>query len=90
MRVQAMSIYEVMIISPDDDAASVREYIDAFEAAFKYYEVGDFILAQGAFATCLAQRPLDPVAMMLKTRCESLRLSDLPHDWDGSYTALDK
>ena len=86
VRAQAMSIYEVMIISPDEDGASVRECIEAFE----YYEVGDFKLALDAFVTCLAQRPLDPVAMMLKTRCESLRLSELPHDWDGSYTALDK
>jgi predicted ATPase/class 3 adenylate cyclase len=87
---RAMLIYEVMVLSQDEDASQARDYINAFQSAFVLYERGEFKEALAAFNACLSIRPNDSVAPILQRRCQTFLTEGTPKDWDGTYAALEK
>jgi adenylate cyclase len=80
-----VSIYEIIGEKSGVGAAELEKFL-IFEQARKAYQSRDWEKALGLFGKLKD----DPVAMLYMVRCEGLKQSPPPGDWDGVFELKEK
>ena len=87
-KVRPISIYELM--GDRDEASSLMELKENFEAGLKCYRNKDWNEAESYFKECLRISPGDGPSTVFLSRIIALKSDELPEDWDGVYVMTAK
>jgi adenylate cyclase len=87
---RAVKVFEVYGEMSDPIPVTDLLYYQTYQEAFAAYLARNFAEARTKFVFALSLRSHDPAAKELIARIDALKPDELPADWDGSITLLEK
>jgi adenylate cyclase len=87
---QSIGVFEVLDYHTEETFPNLMEAVAYFKSGLAHYRKSQFGKAEEAFHQALALNPQDHLTQTYLKRCDELKLSPPPEDWDGVWIMKSK
>ena len=89
-KTKAVKVYEVYGLCSEEFSAMDLDYYNNYQQGVQEYLNKNFPTAENKFHYCLSLRPTDLPARKMIDRVRGINPKQIPKDWDGSTSLLEK
>ncbi|MHA2099081.1 MAG: adenylate/guanylate cyclase domain-containing protein [Candidatus Kariarchaeaceae archaeon] len=87
---KGVKIYNIYAFKDDQISELVTLYYQDYREGMENYYLKNFELSKNLFEKALENKPDDEASILLLKRLETLDISNLAEQWDGTYTLTEK
>ena len=89
-KTKAVKVYEVYGLCSEEFSSKDLDYYNNYQQGVQEYLNKNFPTAENKFHYCLSLRPTDLPARKMIDRVRGINPKQIPKDWDGSTSLLEK